>query len=419
MKQLKRAGLLFAGLVLLLSCTALAATIKAPVLTYQGSGGSYVLTLDKGADKLYGIQLTLEVSGELDANNVSFTSNLANTYVAPCHVEVVGDKTSVTIYMAPNGQHYIGSEGNTLQLGTLNLGSQEAVLPSTGQLTLLDRDAKVAYKEAIAIGRASSGGGSSNGTQHGITTGTYQGGKVSLSANRAKAGERVTLTVQPDSGYQIASLRVLDKNGKELILEEQNGSYVFTMPEGEVSVEATFQAVEPPPATGMPFEDVPGDFWAKDAIAWAYERGYVNGTGLTTFTPNGNITREQMWMILARLNGQSPVDMAAAREWAMSNGVTDGTDPTMDMPRQQMVTFLYRYAQLRGYEVSGSVELDGFVDGGSVADYAQEGMAWAVGNGIVGGMTADTLAPSGTATRAQFAIILQRFYTGIVDAVDA
>ena len=86
----------------------------------------------------------------------------------------------------------------------------------------------------------------------------------------------------------------------------------------------------------------------------------------------------------------------------------------MDMPRQQMVTILYRYTQLRGYEISGSVALDGFVDGGSVADYAQEGMAWAVGNGIVGGMTADTLAPSGTATRAQFATILQRFYTGIV-----
>lgn len=415
MRQLKRSGLLLVGLVLFLSCTALAATIKAPVLTYQGSGGSYTLSLDKGADKLYGLQLELEVSGELANDKVQFTSNLANTYVAPCRVEAAGGKTTVTIYMAPKGQNYIGSAGNTLQLGTLNLGSTEAVLPSTGKLTLLDRDAKVAYDSSVNIGRGSSGGGSSsNGTQHGITTGTYQGGSVSLSTNQAKAGERVTLTVRPDDGYQLATLRVLDKDGKEITVEEQNGSYVFTMPQGEVRVEATFQAVEHPPASGTPFEDVPGDFWAKDAIAWAYERGYVNGTGLTTFTPNGNITREQMWMILARLSGQSPVDMAAAREWAMSNGVSDGSDPTMDMPRQQMVTILYRYTQLRGYEISGSVALDGFVDGGSVADYAQEGMAWAVGNGIVGGMTADTLAPSGTATRAQFATILQRFYTGIV-----
>lgn len=412
MRQLKRSGLLLVGLVLLLSCTALAATIKAPVLTYQGSGGSYTLSLDKGADKLYGLQLELEVSGEL--TSVQFTSNLANTYVAPCRVEAAGGKTTVTIYMAPQGQNYIGSAGNTLQLGTLNLGSTEAVLPSTGKLTLLDRDAQVAYDDSVNIGRGSSGGGSSNGTQHGITTAPCQGGNVSLSTNQAKAGERVTLTVRPDDGYQLATLRVLDKDGKEITVEEQNGSYVFTMPQGEVRVEATFQAVEQPPASGTPFEDVPGDFWAKDAIAWAYERGYVNGTGLTTFTPNGNITREQMWMILARLSGQSPVDMAAAREWAMSNGVSDGSDPTMDMPRQQMVTILYRYTQLRGYEISGSVALDGFVDGGSVADYAQEGMAWAVGNGIVGGMTADTLAPSGTATRAQFATILQRFYTGIV-----
>ncbi len=417
MRQLKRSGLLLVGLVLLLSCAALAATIKAPVLTYQGGSGSYTLTLDKGADKLYGLQLALEVDGALEAGSVSFTSNLANTYVAPCRVEVANGKTTVTLYMAPNGQSYIGSAGNALQLGTLNLGNPEAVLPSTGKLTLLDRDAKVAYDNTVNIGRGSSGGGSSNnGTQHGITTGTYQGGSVSLSTNQAKAGERVTLTLHPEEGYQIATLRVLDKNGKEIALEEQNGSYVFTMPEGEVRVEATFQAVEeqPPAASGTPFEDVPEDFWAKDAIAWAYERGYVNGTGLTTFTPNGNITREQMWMILARLSGQSPVDMAAAREWAMSNGVSDGSDPTMDMPRQQMVTILYRYTQLRGYEINGSVELNGFVDGGSVADYAQEGMSWAVGNGIIGGMTADTLAPSGTATRAQFATILQRFYTGIV-----
>ena len=123
MRQLKRSGLLLVGLVLFLSCTALAATIKAPVLTYQGSGGSYTLSLDKGADKLYGLQLELEVSGELANDKVQFTSNLANTYVAPCRVEAAGGKTTVTIYMAPEGQNYIGSAGNTLQLGTLNLGS--------------------------------------------------------------------------------------------------------------------------------------------------------------------------------------------------------------------------------------------------------------------------------------------------------
>lgn len=414
MKLLKQTGLLLVGLVLLLSCTALAATISAPVLTYQGSGGSYTLSLNKGADKLYGLQLELEVRGELAEETVSFTSNLANTYIAPCRVDVAGGETKVTLYMAPNGQHYMGSDSNTLQLGTLNLGSQEAVLPSTGTLTLLDRDAKP-YVTTVTISRPSSGGGgSSSGTQHGITTGTYQGGNVSLSTNQAKAGERVTLTLRPDSGYQIATLRVLDKNGKEIALEEHNGSYVFTMPQGEVRVEATFQLQEQPPATGTPFEDVPEDFWAKDAIAWAYERGYVNGTGLTSFTPDGNITREQMWMILARLNGQPPADMDEAREWAMSNGVSDGSAPTMDMPRQQMVTILYRYTQLRGFEVSGAAELSGYVDSGSVADYAQEGMAWAVGNGIVSGMTADTLAPDGTATRAQFVTILQRFYTNIV-----
>ena len=79
------------------------------------------------------------------------------------------------------------------------------------------------------------------------------------------------------------------------------------------------------------------------------------------------------------------------------------------MTRQQLVSLLYRYAQMMGYANEARVDLSSFPDAGSVASYAVEPMQWSVANSIVGGTTDGTLNPTGTATRAQFAVILYRF----------
>ena len=158
------------------------------------------------------------------------------------------------------------------------------------------------------------------------------------------------------------------------------------------------------------FDDVPASFWAYDEIAWAYDNGYVNGTSATTFSPNSSITRQQVWMILARLSGADPASMAAAREWAMVNDISDGTNPGNAVTRQQLVALLYRYAQMMGYDNGAREALTDFPDAGTVSGYAQEPMQWSVANGIVAGTSAGTLNPTGTATRAQFAVILYRFW---------
>lgn len=157
------------------------------------------------------------------------------------------------------------------------------------------------------------------------------------------------------------------------------------------------------------FTDVPGGHWAGDEIAWAYEQGYMNGNTAATFNPDGTVSRQQLWMILARLSGQRPADFAGAREWAVRSGVSDGTNPGGAVSRQQMVAILYRYAAMMGYEISGAADLTAFPDHGGVAAYASGAMAWSVANGIVGGTAQGTLNPAGTATRAQFAVILYRF----------
>ena len=262
-------------------------------------------------------------------------------------------------------------------------------------------------------GSRGSGGGSSTVANR-VSTSGVKNGSVSVSPRNPVKGNTVTLTVRPNTGYSLESIRVVDTSGNEVELTKVSDTkYTFKMPSNRVSVDATFTKDAASDTTVFPFVDA-ADSWARDAIAWAYGKGYINGTSATTFNPNGNITRQQMWMILARLNGQNPANMAEAREWAMTNNVSDGTNGGNAMTRQQMVTFLYRYAQLMGYSLSGGTPLTAYPDSTAVSNYAQAALSWAVGNGIVNGTTNGTLNPGGTATRAQFATILQRFYNGVV-----
>lgn len=253
-----------------------------------------------------------------------------------------------------------------------------------------------------------SGGSSSGSTTYTVSVDSTRHGDVTVSPKSASKGTTVTITVKPDEGYELDDLTVTDKDGDTVKLTKKSDTkYTFTMPASKVTVEAIFAKIEEAPA--HTFTDVPDGYWAEDEIAWAYENGYMNGNTAVTFNPNGTVTRQQLWMILARLSGQRPADFAEARAWAMDNGISDGTNPGGAVTRQQMVAILYRYAQLMGYGTSGSTALSAFPDNGSVAAYAKDAMSWSVANGIVGGTAQGTLNPAGTATRAQFAVILYRF----------
>ena len=201
------------------------------------------------------------------------------------------------------------------------------------------------------------------------------------------------------------------RNGGEVDLTRKNSSqYTFKMPAGSVVIEVSFIKEEDAPTAEMSFGDVPESYWAYSEIQWAYENGYMNGTSATTFNPTGTVTRQQVWMILARMSGANPANMAAAKTWAEGNGISDGTNPGGAVTRQQLVSLLYRFAGQMGYDTNAKADLSSYPDAGAVASYATDAMAWAVANSIVGGTTAGTLDPTGTATRAQFAVILWRFY---------
>ena len=74
-----------------------------------------------------------------------------------------------------------------------------------------------------------------------------------------------------------------------------------------------------------------------------------------------------------------------------------------------MATFLYRFAEKNGVDMSQEAGLSGFEDAGKVSTFAKDAMAWAVANELIVGVTAKTLQPKGTATRAQVATVIMRY----------
>ena len=268
----------------------------------------------------------------------------------------------------------------------------------------------------------STGGGSTGGvTTYAITVKDSKNGDVTASHKSAAKGTTVTLTVDPDKGYLLDTLTVLDGNDKELKLTDKgDGKFTFTMPDSKVTVEATFK---PLTTTGKnPFTDVPAGSYYEDAVIWAVDEGITTGTGATTFNPNGICTRAQAVTFLWRAAG-SPAAKSGAMPfadvkagsyyydavlWAVEQGITKGTSDTMFSPdatctRAQIVTFLWR--------ANGSPAVSGnsaFTDVASDAYYAAA-VTWAEKNDVTGGIGGGLFGSNNNCTRAQIVTFLYRY----------
>ena len=234
---------------------------------------------------------------------------------------------------------------------------------------------------------------------NGITVTQPENGTVKVNPSNGSAGTLITVTATPDEGYELAYITV---DGEKIT------GNTFRMPDKAVTVSAVFVPVT------FPFTDVTSGDWFYDYVAYVYSNGLMDGTSATTFEPNANMTRAMVWAILARIDGETVTGAAwatNARAWAMAEGVSDGTDPNGLVTREQFATMLYRYAVAKGYDVSigESTNILSYADFASISEYAIPAMQWACGSGIVTGVTDSTLAPQGTATRAQCAAMLMRF----------
>ncbi len=242
-----------------------------------------------------------------------------------------------------------------------------------------------------------------------ITIADTDNGTVSTNLTNASAGATITITAEPDEGYSVGRVVVTGPDGRLDVTRVNATTYTFKMPEGDVEVEVEFVSGE----EALPFTDVTAGAWYYDAVSYVYFNGMMEGDSATTFNPDGTMTRAMFWAVLGRIDGASITGSnwaEAAREWAVTNGVSDGENASGLVTREQMVTMLWRYAG----EPESSYSLSAYSDAASVSDWAEEAMSWALENGIIEGMTATTLEPQSTATRAQCATIFMRY-----DALEA
>ena len=166
------------------------------------------------------------------------------------------------------------------------------------------------------------------------------------------------------------------------------------------------------------FEDVPATYWGAEAVDFATSRELFVGTSETTFAPDTAMTRAMIVTVLARFEGVDTTTGStwyeAGQQWAMQNGVSDGSNMDASLTREQLVTMFYRYAQSKGYDTTqGGMAIRKYADFEQISDYAAEAMTWAVNTGIINGTSSTTISPQGPATRAQVATILMRFIEGM------
>ena len=176
------------------------------------------------------------------------------------------------------------------------------------------------------------------------------------------------------------------------------------------------------------FYDLCRTDWFYDGVRWALDQGIFKGTSSTEFTPGGIVDRATLTTLLHRLAGSPEItyqgifsDVPAGQwytagvEWAAANGIAEdsGTgrfSPAGTVDREELIQMFYRLAGYLKMDTTASASLDGFLDGGQVSPDALDAVSWAVATGVIKGGDG-SLQLRGTSTRAQVALIIQRFQT--------
>ena len=400
-----------------------------PVWTYtyavSGTGALDSAGLPKTAGT-YTVTAKYEDDANIGTKNATLTINKATPTGEPKYTKI----TTSGKTLADAGLTVTGSTLNP-NAGTLKwVDDAGAVLPDTTTVAA-NTSYKWLYTPADTANyntltgsielyhkSSSGGGGGSYSPSYSITVDKTENGTITVSPKSASKGDTVTITVKPDKGYELDTLKVLDKNSDKVKLTEKNGKYTFTMPTGKVTVKGSF--VEEAPV--QIFKDVPVNAYYYEAVKWAAEKGITGGVGNGLFAPNQPCTRAQIVTFLWRAAGSPapkhmssftdvPADAfyAKAVAWAVENGITGGTgdgkfSPAATCTRAQSVTFLYR--------ASGSPAVSGsaaFSDVAANAYYA-DAVKWAEKNGITGGIGGGLFGSGNDCTRAQIVTFLYRNY---------
>ena len=355
------------------------------------------LTVSKDPDKTY-YDVTLDYADGVSAN-LKTPVESGKSYTVPADPSRSGYDF---LYWTSGGNRYYA--GNTIQVNE--------------NITLTAN-----WKEQKDD---SSSGSSDNERTYAIVTEDDGNGSVSVSADEASAGTRITVTVKPDAGYELDELTVTDSKNKDLkVTKRSETTYTFHMADSKVTVEASFAKDGTVQQPDTRFDDVAKNAWYYNAVEYVAENGIMSGVSAREFAPNAGFSRAMLAQTLYAMSGKPAVkvestfaDVAAnawyadAVNWAAEKGYVSGVGdgkfaPDASVTREQMALILYRYAG--SPDASGMAQKE-FADSSSVSAYAVDAIRWAVHEGLISGMENNTLAPQGTATRAQVAQILMNFH---------
>ncbi len=262
-------------------------------------------------------------------------------------------------------------------------------------------------------GGGAGGGGAVAETQKPDISVSGNGGKTSLSSDGTK------LTITPDNGYEVNDVTV---NG----ISKGSITEISGLKTGD-KVVVSFKVKQAQPGNdGKKFSDVASGSWYEKAVYDVVDKGLFTGVSDTKFAPNSPMNRAMFVTVLGRLNGgtlsgshaftdvKSGSWYDASVGWASSNNIVKGFSATVFGPertitREQMAVIMYNYASFKGMDVKTGVSQSSFTDASKVSSWAKEAVDWASSAGLIQGDSNKAFNPQQTATRAQVAVILQRF----------
>ncbi|MEG1858413.1 MAG: S-layer homology domain-containing protein, partial [Pseudoflavonifractor sp.] len=228
-------------------------------------------------------------------------------------------------------------------------------------------------------------------TSDGRTISDFNGGTATVS---------VPYTLKAGENPEFVTVWLLDDAGKLIPINAKYADGKITFETGHFSRYAIGY---------LPFTDVNAD-WAYESIVYAYNNQLFSGVGNDSFAPADNMSRAMLWSVLYRMAGApAKTDAPAlwytdAQKWAIAEGISDGSNPMGNVTREQLATILYRYAKA----TAASADMSGFTDTAAISGFAKDATSWAVATGILNG-SAGKLNPQGNATRAEVAVVMERF----------
>ena len=219
--------------------------------------------------------------------------------------------------------------------------------------------------------------------------------------------------VDADGKATLITANITDNKNNSGEIDNIVGSYEeYIPPVAPIDPDYPLISILPALAKDFPFTDVTSTDWFYSDVKYAYETGLMTGTSGTAFSPEAPVTRGMVMTILARREGirtdRYTPWYAAGCEWAKANGISDGSNPEAPVTREQLAAMLYRYAALKGRDLTAGENLN-FTDASDVSAYALPALQWATGEKILTGSNG-ALNPQATATRAHLAAILHRYF---------